>query len=274
MIDNDTALAKSAETTARLSNGRIDEALEAAYTLNWYLSEAWGDPAQLKNAQEAQLRVIDALTSGAYGKAAKSQPDKVIDSAVNYPDIKVAVVVGHNSTNKGAFMRGAFNEFEYDFNNRVAELMVEEAKGSPLKIKRFNRDYTGSYNREIDRVYSNVNSWEPDFIFELHFNGYNGEVGYSSVLHHYASNKGKACASHINDIFVSETGFDDNGTSALGSSDRGYLSTAKAIAPCILTETWFGDFPEHVEKIGELGHSGVADLYMQSIPGIAKLLAD
>lgn len=271
-IDKDTANAESAEAKPRLSNGEIDDALEAAYTLNWYLNEAWGNPEQKENAQKAQLNVLNILTGGAYGKSTTPEAIPAPSNIGDLPKMKIAVVVGHNSRNKGAFMKGAFNQFEFDFNNRVADLMIESAEGSDLQIKKFNRTYVGSYTTEVKRVYENVNAWDPDFIFELHFNGYNGKTGYSFVLHHHASSKGKACAKHINDVFVAETGFTDKETKALTSSDRGYLSTAEASAPCILTETWFGDYADHVEKIGQLDHEGVAALYMDAIPGIGKIL--
>ena len=274
MIDQDTANAESAEKSPRLSNGAIDDALEAAYTVNWYLAEAWAKPEQQANALAAQNRLLNILTGG--GSTAPPEPEVDLIAQpfepLDFPKMKIAVVVGHNSDQRGAFMGGEFSEFEFDFNNRVADLMIDAAADTPTEIRKFNRVNVGSYTTEIKRLYAKVNAFEPDFIFELHFNAFDSRVGYSFVLHHYRSRAGEACAKHINDIFVAKTGFEDKSTKALSPSDRGYLSTAEAAAPCILTETWFGDYAPHVTKIGELNHGGVAALYMAAVPGIADIL--
>lgn len=254
-----------------LSEDQRDELLELAYTVNWYLRELWANPEAKDDALKKNVEMIDVLTGGAYSGNLQPQIPAPAVPAGNGPALRVAIVVGHNSRNKGAYVGGSINQFEFDFNNAVADEMARLA-WSGLTLKRFNRVFTGSYTSEIRNVYAQVNAWNPEFILELHFNGYNGKVGYSFMLHHQNSKLSQTCAKRINDIFVKATGFDDKGSKALSPSDRGYLSVASAKAPAVLTEPFFGDFAAHVAKVSELGHDGIASLYLEGIKSVASIL--
>ena len=247
-----------------------NELLELAYTVNWFISERWGDPSSREAAKEKNVEMLRILTGGVYGGNEETKPIPPIPAGEG-PEMRVALVVGHNARNKGAYVKGSLNEFEYDFNNEVAEEMIRQ-KWPELTLKRFNRAYTGSYSSEISKVYRSVNSWNPDFILELHFNGYNGITGYSFMLHYAGSKVSKQCAKAINDEAIKATGFADKGAKALNSGDRGYLSVKSASAPAVLTEPFFGDYWAHAEKISELGHTGVAKFYLNGIREVAKIL--
>ena len=92
------------------------------------------------------------------------------------------------------------------------------------------------------------------------------------MLYHAGSKISQKLAQAFNDAAVGVTGFDDKGTKALKSGDRGYLSVASAEAPAVLTEPFFGDYEPHAKKIGELGHRGVAEFYLDGIRKAHKIL--
>lgn len=251
----------------------MTEIEEAAYTNRYWVSARWGNPDAHPFALETADELV-ALATGTKQSAAPSPvPPENYDSVVDRgPEAKVALVVGHNARQKGAYVKGSLNQFEYDFHNIVADYILEKTWPG-LTAKRFNRVYAGSYYSEIREVYGRVNAWKPDLAIEMHFNGYNGKTGYSFMLHHHASDTSRKCAEAMNDVFVDATGFDDKGTKALYSGDRGYTSTAKCASPHVLTEPFFGDYPPHASKISAFGHERFADIYLEAIAAAILQLA-
>lgn len=72
---------------------------------------------------------------------------------------KVALLIGHNATDKGAV---AFNnESEYDFNLKIALEVSKEFSLSQLQIFTKKDDYI-----------SRLNLFNPDLVIELHFNAF------------------------------------------------------------------------------------------------------
>ena len=231
------------------------------YTLRWYLNH-W-DADSKKEALKIMSVLLEERTPG------KTIPKdtRVIPPGKSGPSGRVAVVIGHNSKNKGAYAKGDFNQFEYEFNGDVAKIIAARAWNG-LDVKIFRRWYSGSYASEIKKVYSSVNAWNPDFVLELHFNSSPGGY-YSFMLYHHASSKSKAVAKIVNDTFIAATGFaSKQQNAAKKSGDRGYLSLASARAPAVLTEPFFESNSSHMAKINSLGHSGMANLYLDAIRNV------
>ena len=229
------------------------------YTLRWLINH----PGR-ENKAEA-LKIIGSLLGESPGESVRNLPTPAAPAPSHSgPRGRVALVIGHNSRSKGAYVKGRFNQFEYDFNGELASLIQSRAWAG-LELKTFRRVYSGSYTSEIATVYNKVNAWNPDFILELHFNSYKGG-DYSFMLYHHASAKSKAIAQTVNDVFCAATGFKSNQKNAgRKSGQRGYVSLAKSKAPCVLTEPFFENNPTHLRKIESLGHSGVAELYLTAI---------
>jgi N-acetylmuramoyl-L-alanine amidase len=153
---------------------------------------------------------------------------------------RVALVVGHNSRQKGADSIDGNSEF--DFNNAVADILCKEASTS-LQYRRFNRAYSGAYTREIDTVYSQVAAWKPDLILELHFNA--GRGNYTTMLVAKGSTRSIPVANILNKAFASGLGVDNGGVKPVGPADRGGRGLFATKYPTILTEPFFGDNPKH-----------------------------
>jgi len=235
------------------------------YTLRWNIQ----NPDETTKAEN--LKILSALLGetpreteySIANPAIKTDPVS-ISPALSGPRAKVALVIGHNPKNKGADIKAGINQFEYDFNGEIASIMLAKA-WEGLEMQRFYRKYLGSYSREISEVYGRVNAWNPDLILEMHFNSYPGG-DYSFMLYHHRSARSKKLAGIFNETFCENTGFKSNQeNAAITPGGRGYQSLAKSKAPCILTEPFFENCPEHQELISEIGHEGVADIYLHSL---------
>ncbi len=90
--------------------------------------------------------------------------------------IKLGIIVGHDSKAQGAEMPDGTSE--YKFNSEVAELMAKECVrvGAivPVIIKRDGTDIAGTYKQAEDS--------KCDAVIELHFNAFNGTASGSEVL--------------------------------------------------------------------------------------------
>ena len=238
------------------------------YTLRWLVNESMpaGD-----NKKEA-LTILGSLLGESTAAAVRTPeptPKPISPSTSSAPGGRVALVIGHNSKSKGAYVKGSINQFEYDFNGEVAAIIQSRAYAG-LETKIFRRVYNPSYSSEMSAVYSQVNAWNPDFILELHFNSYPGG-DYSFMLYNANSSKSKAIAQEVNDVFIKHTGFKSqqkNGGKT--SKDRGWQSLSKSKAPCVLTEPFFENCSEHLRKVESLGHAGMANIYLEAIKSVFR----
>ncbi|MEO0628183.1 MAG: N-acetylmuramoyl-L-alanine amidase, partial [Bacteroidota bacterium] len=107
---------------------------------------------------------------------------------------KIAVVVGHNPVQKGAYARKPLSTSEYPFNLSVANRMLELSADEDFDIKVITRAYVGSYRRnknrktrsaatvEIRAAYKEVQEYNPDYSMELHFNGHSSKRAVGSEV--------------------------------------------------------------------------------------------
>lgn len=93
---------------------------------------------------------------------------------------RVALIVGHNSSDQGAV--NYLGQSEWDFNSGIAQatmqLLVESGVQAEVFFRNPNKSYTGQVNQIIDEV----TSFGADFSVELHFNSYNSSARGSEVL--------------------------------------------------------------------------------------------
>jgi hypothetical protein len=180
-------------------------------------------------------------------------------------------VIGHNATAKGAYADAPVGQFEYDFNNDlVSEMLSPGMARLGMNCRRFLRTPGGGYNAEIDRVYREVNGWDPDLVVELHFNGGGGD--YATMLHASGSKTGAAAAEAMLQMFANRLGIRPWGLMPRTLNDRGGRSVIKSTAPCVLTEPFFGDHPQHVKRVSEYGTRGMAGLYLDAIAAALKAI--
>lgn len=148
--------------------------------------------------------------------------------------MKLAVIVGHNVKAQGA-QRVTDGRTEFDWNSDLAELISKVGPG----VRIFTRTPGGGYSAEIDRVYEEVNRFDPDLYVELHFNaasalargcetlssGSNGSIIWCKAL--------QAAQHQI-------LGNPNRGVKILKHRDRGHRSLIAGRAPGAILEPYFG----------------------------------
>lgn len=153
---------------------------------------------------------------------------------------KVAIVVGHSARSQGA-VRQDTGETEFEWNSDLAELIRSEAEAffDDIEVKVFFRQYVGSYRKEIERVYAEVDAWGAHFSIELHFNSHHNPNASGSEVLSSGSKRSLALAEAMQAEFVKVLGNKDRGVK-VRRNGRGGKSLISGRAPAIITEPFFG----------------------------------
>lgn len=183
---------------------------------------------------------------------------------------KLAIVIGHNDEAQGA-VRGDTGETEYSFNGRIALLMEEYArvKYPDLETRVFRRVPMGSYSREINRVYDEVDAWGAHLSMELHFNGAASEAATGSETLTSGTPASMAAAMAVQQEVVNALDLRDRGVKTRREG-RGAGALMSGRAPAILVEPFFGSSPKG-QKATDEDHEEKA-LAMAYIIGAARAL--
>lgn len=183
-------------------------------------------------------------------------------------ELRLAIVVGHNSVSPGASAVAPISRSEFKFNNEVADAMVLEAPHYNIFAKRFNRVNHNSYSAEIAAVYAEVDAWSAGCALELHFNSLNAQSTGTEMLHASGSTRGRELGLKL----VGEVGTllglkirHINGLKALQSGDRGYSSVVASAAPTVLVEPFFGSNKEDCLKVAAAGEEALARAYLRAV---------
>jgi len=180
-------------------------------------------------------------------------------------DKKLAVVVGHNSKETGAYAKSPLSMSEYKLMSKVASEMKIIADNDPsIEVKVFKRKPYSSYSRQIKECYDQVNEWNPDAIMELHFNWLNGK-GRIEMLHAVGSKEGRRlaqiCLDNTSSIMGQRDGLKLLPTS---KSTRGGASLYAGNAPTVLLEPFDCSNKEHVVKASVVTPRGFARTNIQT----------
>jgi N-acetylmuramoyl-L-alanine amidase len=148
--------------------------------------------------------------------------------------MKIAVCIGHNPNDKGAFSR-YLQKSEYDYNSEV----VQNLHGFDV----YRRQPLGSYRKEITFLAQQVNKKNYDLVIELHFNAFNGAANGVETIGYPGSKAGKLGQMYC-DLISKEYSTLNRGHKEATSDARGlyFLQTMKA--PSLILEPFFGD---HIE---------------------------
>lgn len=176
---------------------------------------------------------------------------------------KLAIIIGHNRKNKGAYAKDPINEFEYDYNGDVAQHMVNLASAFGIEAKTFRREPANHYTAEIRTCYENVEAWNPEATVELHFNGAGGKARGCEMLSS-GSAKSVKLARAFQSIVQEAFGNPNRGVKSRKRGERGGRSLHAIGPPAILTEPFFGDHPADASKADQIGKRGLAELYLRA----------
>lgn len=194
---------------------------------------------------------------------------------------KLAVVIGHNPVQKGAHTICPLCCSEFEFNTKVAKIMKAIAEANSIDVEIFFRQYYGVYKnelgrrtsnlrKEIKKVYSKVNEWNPDLSIELHFNAYRPNVSGTETLSSGSPNSmlyAQLMQSQMVKLFDRNTkNKGDRGVKIRNSENRGrgYLSLVSSRCPAILVEPFFGSNTEDCMLMFKIGLERLANTYIDA----------
>lgn len=159
--------------------------------------------------------------------------------------MKLAVVVGHTNSEKGAYATSR-KVHEYTWNKALADKILE-ARGTH-DVRVFFRDGIG-----ITGAYQSADDWGANATIELHFNASHHETSSGSgVLYAPGSAKGRLLARCLQTELQGLTKLKSwpEGTDgvvtpfqASGKQQRGLTSLTSGRAPAALVEPFFGSCP-------------------------------
>lgn len=246
------------------------------YTARWYL--ATGKPVPSGPPLDSLLDLLATKIGPMMGTVT---PSPVPSEPDTNPPVgrraKVALVIGHNSKQPGAWVLPPLNLSEFAYNSKVAESISKMADGTEIEIKRFFREYSSSgYASEVDRCYRDVNAYAPDLVVEMHFNG--GGGNYAMIICAKGSQKGTVAAAAILHSMSEDIGIpiwtngSPRGIDGRTRSDRGGRSVWASSAPSVMTEPFFGDHSQHAKRVAEIGIDGMAAIYLKAIREAVKAL--
>lgn len=172
--------------------------------------------------------------------------------------MKIAICIGHNEVNKGAFSL-YIKQPEWDYYRAIAERMRDVADI-------YYRQYVGSYNQEISNLAKAVNKQNYDLVIELHFNAAVPSANGCEALYYKNSIKGRAAAKLYCEVIKTNYGSRNRGAKSLSKdTDRGFLFLQKMKAPAIIVEPFFGSNKEALEFKDKLFHETVLREFIKKL---------
>ncbi|MGB5819453.1 MAG: N-acetylmuramoyl-L-alanine amidase [Saonia sp.] len=183
---------------------------------------------------------------------------------------KIAVVVGHNRRWQGAQAIAPINKSEFDFNSDLARIMMTDSVNYTLEIRVFYREYLGSYSKEIQKVYGQVDAWGADYSMELHFNSAVFTAAGSEVFSSGSQGSlqfARLAQKELVALF-NRSGKNDRGVKIRRKGSRGYLSLVSGKAPAILVEPFFGSNRGDVQQIHSLGLQKLGEAYLKAMDAL------
>ena len=152
--------------------------------------------------------------------------------------MKIAIVVGHDKINQGAFSN-ILKQSEFAFNNEVAKLLPYDVYFRNEKIK--------GYKSQMQELAKRINEKRYDLVIELHFNMFNGKAKGCECLYLKGSKIGKEQAEKLCKSITKDFGNINRGAVAIDNEKgRGYWFLKLINAPALIVEPFFGDNEETI----------------------------
>jgi N-acetylmuramoyl-L-alanine amidase len=151
---------------------------------------------------------------------------------------KIAVVVGHDSIEQGAFSN-ILKKSEFSYHSELVKLLPFDIYYRPTK---------GGYKSKMEELAKEINGKGYNLVIELHFNSFNGVANGTEALYFNNSVNGKRWAEIYVDKICSEYNTSIRGAKVIKhTNERGYWFLKLMDAPAIILEPFFGDNKEAID---------------------------
>jgi len=148
---------------------------------------------------------------------------------------KIAIVVGHDSIEQGAFSN-LLKQSEFKYNSEVVKLL-------PFDV--YYRSNKGSYYDKMVELSKQINGKGYALVIELHYNSFNGKAEGCEGLYWHSSSVGKRYAELFSKNVSTAYQTVNRGAKPIATkADRGYWFFKLMDAPCLILEPFFGDNKE------------------------------
>ncbi len=173
---------------------------------------------------------------------------------------KIALVIGHNVSDKGAYGNEGISE--WDFNEKLLrELPL------PSNCKLFYRDETQGYTNQMIQVHEEIDQWGADYSIEWHFNSFSNDSAQGhEVL--YCSEGGETLATMLNESYDANLPTTDRGIKKITMNDNGGGFCCRGHSYSIIAEPFFGAHQYRFIEGGDL-RSGLKKAMMDFIASIS-----
>jgi N-acetylmuramoyl-L-alanine amidase len=146
--------------------------------------------------------------------------------------MRVALVVGHSLTSKGACNKNA-SLCEFDYNSRIVTKLHDSLINTI--------DVVTIYRDEYSKLPDDINNHNPDLILSFHCNAFNEEVSGTEILYYHKSKLGKVLAFDLQQKIANTLNLPNRGVKACCIEDRGGYLLKYTKAPCLIIEPFFID---------------------------------
>ncbi|WP_019565575.1 N-acetylmuramoyl-L-alanine amidase [Agrobacterium sp. 10MFCol1.1] len=183
---------------------------------------------------------------------------------------KLAIIVGHSRSSPGAWGVAPISQYEYPFNKALAEGEISAAAARRgVEIGIFYRDGHG-----VEGAYRQVNAYQPDAAFELHFNALSSSSSGTLTLYGSSNRHSQRLAKSIQREMLKTFGLADHGLvfRKKGDGGRGSDNVNSANCPSALLEPFFGSNPED-SKVGNAKRAAYADAIITAFLSFNKAAA-
>jgi len=201
---------------------------------------------ELKELIEDMIERLDAPPPAEPANAAAAAAPTPVPAAAPEGKGRLAIVVGHMKSARGANGVAPISESEYIWNKELAETIANEAHRAGHVCELFFRDGVG-----VPGAYDAAEAFDPDSVMELHFNAADGRARGTETLRG-SQPEAAEWAQHVHDSMVSlysRQGRLDRGIKKLKAGDRGHQSVSQLDSvPTVIIEPFFGDSPEDAKS--------------------------
>ncbi len=150
--------------------------------------------------------------------------------------MKVAVIIGHSETSKGA-RNSSYDVSEFDFNQKLAH----DIEHNFWKLNPEDEIIVVYRENGYKNLPQEINELNPDLIVSLHCNAFDTEASGCEMLYYYKSEKSKEVARLFQNHLVQRLDNRDRGIKSRTVEDRGGYLLRYTKAPCIICEPFFID---------------------------------
>ena len=161
---------------------------------------------------------------------------------------KIALVVGHQEDNQGAY--GSIGIGEWEFNYDLILDIGLKVHNPNVRVFMRDKNISGYTNQMVD-LHRRIDEWGADISVEMHFNSFSNEdVQGHEVLG--CSEGGMAVAEYMNDCFDEELPTSNRGAKKITMNDNGGGFCCRGESYAIIAEPYFGSSQYKFVETGEL----------------------